>query len=76
MSVSTFATAEELRAIAIIALVEQPMLYEEHQGAEESRAVERLHPMLHIGKREGMVIRNDLAQHHEAYGGGAYARLL
>ena len=76
MMVVAVAPAEELRAATIVNLMQQLVLYEEHQGAEECRAIDGHHAMLHIGKREGAVVLYDLLHHHEAYSGGAYAQLL
>lgn len=75
MLLTLFTTTEEFRTIAIVAFVKQLVLYKEHQSTKKRRSINRWHTLFHVGKREGMVILNNLLQNHQAYGCGAYTRL-
>lgn len=68
-------TTEEFGAVSIVAFMKQLVLYKEHQSTKKRRSINRWHTLFHIGKREGMVILNNLLQNHQAYRCGAYTRL-
>lgn len=73
MLVPAFTTTIEIGTTTIVCLVQQLMMYEERQSAEEGGSVERREALFHVGKGKGMLIPYNVLKHHLADGCGAYA---